>query len=264
VKKTIRTILPSADDSASSPAMQRHATVKTGVAKTRTNRGALKARQGKRLSREDREKAIVDAATAFFAEVGFSGQTRELAARAGITQSLLYRHFPTKDALIERVYRSVFLSKWNPEWEKWISDRNTPLEKRLTRFYIDYTGTIMSYEWIRLFLFSGLDGRTELTRRYLRFMHQRIWWRIIAEIRHHSKGPSLDIQPITVIEVELVWAFIASIFHIGLRRFVFGITFPEDMDDIIADKVRGFLNGAPAAMGTTSTRDAIFEQLPNL
>jgi hypothetical protein len=49
-----------------------------------------------------------------------------------------------------------------------------------------------------------------------------------------------------------------------LRRFVFGITFPEDMDDIIADKVRGFLNGAPAAMSATSTRDAIFEQLPNL
>lgn len=221
-------------------------------------------RQGKRLSRDDREKAIVVAATAFFAEVGFSGQTRELAARAGITQSLLYQHFPTKEALIERVYRSVFLSKWNPAWEQWISDRNVPLQERLTRFYTDYTRTIITYEWIRLFLFSGLDGRNELSRRYLRFMHQRIWWRIIAEIRHEFGRPSLDTHPITVVEVELVWAFIASFFHIGLRRFVFGITFPENMDDIIADKVIGFLQGAPAAMRRTSTSDAIFEQLPDL
>lgn len=251
-------------DLADSPAEQ----PRTNTRSTRTSKGtrpvAFRARQGKRLSRENREKAIVDAATTFFAEVGFSGQTRELAARCGITQSLLYRHFPTKDALIERVYRSVFLSKWNPEWEIWISDRDTPLEERLVRFYVDYTKTIMSYEWIRLFLYSGLDGRNELSRRYLRFMHQRIWWRIIAEIRHHSKRPSLDDLPMSVIEVELVWAFIASIFHIGLRKFLFGITFPEDMDDIIADKVRGFLSGAPAAMSATSTKDAIFERLPDL
>jgi AcrR family transcriptional regulator len=264
VKKSPTAALPSQATPTSPSGDHRRAVTKASPGNNRTKRGAVKARQGKRLSREDREKAIVDAATAFFAEVGFSGQTRELAARAGITQSLLYRHFPTKDALIERVYRSVFLSKWNPEWEVWISDRETPLEARLIRFYVSYTKTIMSYEWIRLLLYSGLDGRNELSKKYLRFMHQRIWWRIIAEIRHHSKRPSLDVQPVTVIEVELVWAFIASIFHIGLRRFVFGITFPEDMDDIIADKVRGFLNGAPAAMSVTSAKDAIFEQLPNL
>ena len=39
-----------------------------------------------RLSPTDREKQIVDGAIAYFSEVGFSGQTRELSKRLGITQ----------------------------------------------------------------------------------------------------------------------------------------------------------------------------------
>ncbi len=52
----------------------------------------------------ERERFIVDEAIRFFAEQGFGGQTRELAKRMGITHSAIYRHFPSKEALIERVY----------------------------------------------------------------------------------------------------------------------------------------------------------------
>ncbi len=54
---------------------------------------------------------IVREAVSFFAEHGFEGQTRELARRLGITQPLLYRYFPDKAALIDRVYREVFLDR---------------------------------------------------------------------------------------------------------------------------------------------------------
>ena len=63
----------------------------------------------RRLPRKEREKLIVDEAVKFFAEVGFEGQTRALAQRLGVTQPLLYRYFPDKEALIDRVYREVFL-----------------------------------------------------------------------------------------------------------------------------------------------------------
>jgi AcrR family transcriptional regulator len=230
-------------------------------------KGSLHAirRRPDRMSREERSQSIVKAAIAFFAEHGFGGQTRELAARAGITQALLYRHFSSKDAIIERVYREVFLSNWKPEWEELIGDRNVPLRDRLVHFYQDYTRLIMKYEWIRLYLFFGLDGRLDFSKRYLKFMHERIWWRIIAEIRHHSGRPSLDFEPIKVIEVELVWALVASIFHIGVRCFVLGLTVPEDLDSIIEGKVHGFLDGAPAAMASSSSsREAVFDLLPNL
>jgi AcrR family transcriptional regulator len=74
----------------------------------------------KRLQPFDRERLIVEAAVRFFAENGFEGQTRKLAASLGITQPLLYRYFPSKEALIERVYQEVFIGRWNPDWEAWL------------------------------------------------------------------------------------------------------------------------------------------------
>ena len=54
--------------------------------------GTEKSRR-QRLTPEQRERQIVDGAIRFFAEVGFEGQTRELAKRLGITipPSILYR-----------------------------------------------------------------------------------------------------------------------------------------------------------------------------
>jgi hypothetical protein len=54
-----------------------------------------------RLTREAREKLIVDGAVRFFAEVGFGGQTRELARQLRMSQSLLFKYFPTKVDLID-------------------------------------------------------------------------------------------------------------------------------------------------------------------
>ena len=63
----------------------------------------------KRLSPDDRRKEFVVKATEFFSEEGFGGGTRDLARRLGVTQPLLYRYFPSKDDLIEQVYRTVYL-----------------------------------------------------------------------------------------------------------------------------------------------------------
>lgn len=203
--------------------------------------------KGRRLPRAEREAQIVQEAIRFFAEHGFKGQTRELAQRLGITQPLLYRYFSNKEALIERVYEEVFVARWNPDWERWLTDRTQPLHARLVRFYQDYTRATLTYEWIRLFLFSGLEG-LEINRRYLRFTRERLWSKVIAEVRFESGRPSLDEEPLSETEVELVWAVIASIFYIGVRRWVFGLRVPEDLDAVIVDKVTAFLEGAPAAM----------------
>jgi len=200
-----------------------------------------------RLTRGERERAIVKEAVSFFAERGFTGHTRELAQRAGITQPLLYRYFPSKEAIIERVYQEVFIGRWNPLWEEWIADRSRPLRERLIQFYQDYTRYILTYEWVRLFLFSGLEG-LEINRRYFKFMRDRVWSRIIEEIRYECQRPSLEQEPITVTEIELVWAVISSIFYIGVRRFVFDLTVPENLDAVIEDKIKAFFEGVPAAM----------------
>ncbi|MEN3297593.1 MAG: hypothetical protein V7642_6846, partial [Burkholderiales bacterium] len=58
----------------------------------------------KRLSVEEREKQILSSAIEFFSEHGLDGQMRVLAQNIGITHALLYHYFPTKQALLERVY----------------------------------------------------------------------------------------------------------------------------------------------------------------
>src|SRR5258708_39008214 len=82
----------------------------------------------RRLDPEDREREIVDSAVPFFAEVGFDGGLRDLAKRLGITHQNLFRYFPTKEALIERVYKEIYLSRWQPEWEYIRQDSTKPFD----------------------------------------------------------------------------------------------------------------------------------------
>ena len=53
-----------------------------------------------RLSGEERRHAIVEAVRGVFADKGFDGTTtRELAKAAGVSEALLYKHFPSKESL---------------------------------------------------------------------------------------------------------------------------------------------------------------------
>src|ERR1700674_945631 len=53
-----------------------------------------------KLSSEERRAAIIKAVQRVFAEKGFDGTTtRELAEEAGVSEALLFKHFPNKEAL---------------------------------------------------------------------------------------------------------------------------------------------------------------------
>ena len=60
-----------------------------------------------RLDADQRRRAIVEAVTPLFARKGFAGTTtKELAEAAGVSEALVYRHFPSKEAL----YRAILLT----------------------------------------------------------------------------------------------------------------------------------------------------------
>jgi AcrR family transcriptional regulator len=48
---------------------------------------------------------LIDAAKSGFAEVGLNVSLEEIARRAGVGIGTLYRHFPTREAVVEAVYR---------------------------------------------------------------------------------------------------------------------------------------------------------------
>jgi AcrR family transcriptional regulator len=207
------------------------------------------------MSPEQRERAIVREAVALFAEQGFGAHTRELAARLGITQPLLYRYFPSKEALIERVYEEVFLGRWDPGWEDLLDDSTLPLEQRLTAFYQNYARVILNHEWVRIFLFAGLRG-VNYNARYLKTLRERIFSRVVQLLRVANRLPPVDKLPIAESEFELVWGLHASIFYLGVRKWVYGLPIPTDIDADIAARVTGFLHGAPAVMRGLSAKAA--------
>lgn len=196
---------------------------------------------------DERERLILAAAVPFFAEHGFEGHTRELAKRIGIAQPLLYRYFPSKEALMDRVFQEVFVGRWNPQWENWISDRSQPLEQRLLRFCQDFARMVNSYEWIRLVAFASLKG-LDFPRRIIGNKREQLFTCVVEELRYARDLPSLAEMPMTEMERELSWGLQAAIYYLGVRRWQYSHSLPENLDDIVAVQVAVFLRGAPATM----------------
>jgi AcrR family transcriptional regulator len=201
----------------------------------------------KRLSPGERRGDIIRKAAEFFAEEGFDGGTRELARKLGITQPLLYRYFPSKEDLIEEVYRSVFLDRWNPGWDDLLGDRSLPIRARLEAFYRSYTDAIFNREWMRIYLFAGLKG-LGLNRWYVDVIQDRILARIIVEYRHEAGLPAQE-KPAPA-ELELAWHLHGGIFYYGVRKHIYGLTVLENKDRVIANALDVFLEGISRLFGT--------------
>ena len=196
-----------------------------------------------RLRPEERERLIVRGAVSYFSDVGFDGDLRELAKRLGITHSLLFRYFSTKDALIERVYQEVFVSRWNPYWEMIIEDRSVPFRTRLVAFYKDYAKTILDREWIRIFMYAGLKG-SNINQRFLKMLRERILVPLCREMRHDMKLPTPQQVPISDFEVELFVGNNSRIVYMAIRKWVYGMDLSiERADDILETTLDMFLTG---------------------
>lgn len=201
--------------------------------------------RAERLSRAQRERHILNEAISFFAERGFSGQTRELAKRLGVTQPLLYRYFPTKADLIERVYEEVYLSRWDPGWQDLITDRSINLRDRLIRFYTLYSKAIFTSDWMRIYMFSGLHGQA-INEQYIAHVEQHLLTPIIVEMRAEAGLPDAEHLPIKPLELEIAWNAQSGIFYYGIRRYVYGIDVPTPLSETIETNVDVMLSGAGA------------------
>src|SRR5262249_59770037 len=72
-----------------------------------------------RLGKAERKRQVLAQAKQLFATLGYHATTTEkIAAAAGVTEPVLYRHFPTKRALFLEVLREVraaTLERWHAE-----------------------------------------------------------------------------------------------------------------------------------------------------
>lgn len=199
-----------------------------------------------RVRAEDRERLILREAIAFFAERGFGGDTAALAKRLNVTQPLIYRYFKNKQALIERVFQEVFLTTWNPQWEDTLTDHAVPLETRLVSFHKDFARVHLTRERVRLALFFALRGHD--MRWYFKLMRDRIYVPIAAGLREYAGEPGIEAEPLHEVEVELAKMVIDKIQYYGIRKFVYEVPVPGQIDSVIEISVRALLHGVSRTM----------------
>lgn len=204
----------------------------------------------RRMAPADREKQLVEGAIRFFSRHGLSGQLRDLARDLGITHTLLYHYFPTKQALLERVYSDIFAGRWRTEWEVLLDDRTLGLSEKLTRFYVSYARVILEPEWVRVFVYSGLNDRF-ITDRYFELLREKLFPRIHRETLKHL---GLRQRKPTEREMERILGLHGSVFYMGMRRWVYGFGPRVETTDFsstdaiyIEDRVAAYVASLPQA-----------------
>ncbi len=204
-----------------------------------------------RLRRDERERLIVEEAIRFFVENGVEGQTRALAERLGITQPLLYRYFPDKEALVERVFQEIFARRWQSEWRTIITDRARPLPERLVDFATSYALALSQDGWWRLVLSSGLKGGS-FDARVLEAIRDQIVMPLATELQHEfGTGSAADPDQRLV---ELAWALHAGLSFAAQRTWVHNIAAPRD--GAASMLVEAMLSGARAVMNGARAEQA--------
>jgi AcrR family transcriptional regulator len=111
-----------------------------------------------RLDSDERRKAIVTAAVPLFARKGFTGTTtKELAEAAGISEALLFRHFPSKKHLYGEILQLG-------------CEGDPALERLATLEPSTATLVHMTTFMVRYFLLGGVD-RAEIETRLRLVLH---------------------------------------------------------------------------------------------
>ena len=223
------------------------------TAKTRTPGPAAAPRR--RLVAAEREQQILAGAVDFFARRGLEGQTRELADELGITQALLYHYFPTKSKLIERVYEQAIAGRWDPRWEA-LLDGPLPVQDKLCRFYDEYLAAILTPEWLRILVHSGLaDG--QIPGRYFGLLRERLFPRLLRETRRAHRSTSRATSTVRE-EALLLGLHGGLIYQLGILPLIYGQPFPGQgnaaaRQAFIADMVQAYLKQAAQLMPGAQT-----------
>ncbi len=221
---------------------------KRGVARAKTvppgHNGSERVR-APRMAPQERESVILDRAIEHFAAEGFSASTRELAQSIGVTHSLLYKYFPTKEALLDKVYERVYLARMGAMPEHLLADRSIPIQDRLKLYYKTYAQSITQSDWVRIFMFAGLKG-TDIHQRLLALVRERIFIPVMRELRAELElGPPKSKDEMEL-QIELVWGLHASIFYLGIRKWIYDVPIPKDVDALIDALVEVFYLGLKA------------------
>jgi TetR/AcrR family transcriptional regulator len=174
-----------------------------------------------RLAAPDRRRQLLEAALDLFSRKGFQGATtKEIAAAAGVTEAIVFRHFPNKQALYNAVLdynlESGEMAALSQEWKALMeANDDQGLFRSLIRHMI--SGYRHDARVKRALLFAALEGHeTGLAQHRDRALP--IFEPIVRYIaRRQSEGSLRPVEPAAAIT-----AIVGLADHYGMLTEFFG------------------------------------------
>ncbi len=186
-----------------------------------------------RMSAGDRRAQLIDAALEVFSRKGFVGATtKEIAAEAGVAEAIIFRHFPSKEALYAAVLDSRITSLEERQRQAGLEeamerdDDEAVFRALLRNVWARYDGDT---RFERLVLFAALEGHQaglarvgEMGRR----PHSRAVLEYVA--RRQEAGALIDGHP-----AALLGAVSGMAHFYGTLKRIFGMSLPGDSDEVL-------------------------------
>jgi AcrR family transcriptional regulator len=194
-----------------------------------------------RASGHERQASIIAAAASLFAANGFKGTTtKAIARRAGISEALVFKYFPTKQALYAAILaEKVQLGQLLATVEEAAKKQDDARVFTLVASHHIRRGSDPTL--LRLLLFSALEGH-ELSDMFFRNQH-RIFYDYLAGYiaRRTRDGAFRRVDPLLAAR-----AFIGMVVHHRLLHEIFGVPVHQVPEDSVAAYVTLFLDGLRA------------------
>ena len=194
--------------------------------------------QSPRTPGHERQASLISAAASLFAANGFTGTTtKEIAKAAGISEALLFKHFPTKHAL----YTAILAEKaqYSGLREAVEEAANNHDDTRLFTLLASYRirkGADPTL--LRLLLFSALEEH-ELSDMFFRQQY-RVFHDLLAGYirRRIEDGAFRPVDPVLAAR-----AFFGVILHHRLLHDIFGLPMHVSHEATVVEYVSLFLGG---------------------
>jgi len=196
-----------------------------------------------RMSATDRKQQLLETALDLFSRKGFEGTTtKELAVAAGVAEAVIFRHFPSKQALytaaLDYKAQSGEAQTWLTETQACMErDDDEGLFRTIARRVLRSYRTDPRFE--RMMLFAALEGHEVA----LSYLHQQSFplFQLLDEyvLRRQVQGALLGLRPMLIFS-----AIFGMAHHYAQVSQMFGFI-PEQPPDeeVVSAFVQILMNG---------------------
>ena len=191
-----------------------------------------------RPTSQERQAGLITAAASLFAAKGFNGTTtKEIARAAGVSEALVFKHFPTKRALYGAILaEKVTVNELLEAVEESAKKRDDRRVFTLIASFRIRPGADSTL--LRLLLFSALEGH-ELSEMFFGKHHRVFYDHLATYIETRiAEGAFRKVDPLLAAR-----AFIGMVVHHRLLHEIFGVPMHRSHDETVTAYVDLFLAG---------------------